>query len=134
MSGHRLLGIGIFAAACGPSPVGTWQGVVGLDADDGSTYNNDMTVADDGTAAITLYSLIEDTTRDGATELLIGESTFTATWFDASDVTFQLACDWEDCDFELAMTCTYTEEGMSCDATPDFYADDASVLQWVPVG
>lgn len=124
----------MFLVGCGKSPVGDWLGVVELAGDDGSTYKNEMTVTKDGHEA-TLYSVIANPDYDPddptSAEYLIAYSTFDGTWEKSgSDIVFQMDCTWDGCDYATAMTCSFDDPGMTCDASPDFYADDGAVLQW----
>jgi len=113
-------------AGCGNSPVGAWSGTEALVGADDRSYVNEMDVADDQTADITLYVLYQE----GET-WMIGMGTFVADWEqDGEDVTFDVACDWEACTWASTMDCALEDDTLDCDMTPDYYADDAAMLQW----
>jgi hypothetical protein len=122
-------------ASCGgPSPVGTWNGTFEIEATNGDSYVNEMTIDKDG-GDVTLYSLFAgEDPETGDPVKLIGQSDFSATWGRTDDVTFLLMCDWDDCVYNPSMDCLFEDDGtMHCDMTPDLYADDEQALVWEEV-
>ena len=115
----------------------TIEGTVEFTTLDGASYLNQMSVAKDGTADLTLYVVIENPEYPDdpeASEFLLGQSDFSATWdVEGGDAVFALQCDWDGCAYNTTMTCAFDDPGLLCDADPDFYADDAAILQWVEV-
>ena len=128
----RVLTLWMFTTGCAKVPVGYWGGIFDLENDDGLTVWNDMDVARDGTALVTLYLYVPDPDLpDDPEAVVLIKRDYTATW-EHTDVgaDFDLVCDWADCDFQSLMSCTYEDPRLGCDATPDIYADDLSALQW----
>lgn len=118
-------------AACGPSPVGSWEGVVEFTTTEGGSYYNQMEVHDSGSVDITLYVLLPDPYNAG--QYLLGVSDFEGDWEKGDDVWFDLNCDWSGCDYNPSMECIFEDPGMVCDMMPDYYTDDEEVLQWIQV-
>jgi hypothetical protein len=131
---RRFAWTAALASCGGPSPVGDWTGTFEIQATNGDTYVNEMTVDKHG-ADVTLYSLLPgEDPKTGEDAKLIAVSSFTATWERTEDVTFLLMCDWDGCVYDPSMDCLFEDDGsMHCDMTPDFYDDDELALVWEEV-
>ncbi len=113
--------------ACGGRPTGDWVGLAPVSAD-GSEFANRMTISGGGEASGTLY-FIAPNTATSQQQLSVFELPFEADWEkDGSTVGFDVTCG-DGCGF--AMDCELGDT-LDCDATPDFYPDDATYLQWGP--
>lgn len=124
----------LWLAGCGPDPMGNWVGPIDFVADDGETYFNEMHLMDDGAASATLYALlptIDPETNDEV--LLIVVSEYDGFWKPEADVALDLRCDWDNCFGDHIVDCAFGDSAdeLVCDAWPDHYADDETLLTWV---
>ncbi len=129
-----LLGLLFLLTACGPSPVGDWQGTQVFLGDDGSNYINEMSVDKGGEASGTLYFTGENPDYEDDSdepEFLIFYIDFEAEWtMEKGTAEFEIECTNCDPTYPFDMSCEFEDPGMACGADPDFYADDSTYLQW----